>query len=232
MTKKTVVTKPPNYSARFYASGFMKFLYKVPRRFLDRYDEKRDRKITGCSLCKYVQSLDRQGIGATGSKSTRYLFLDRVFRGWEIPDTAKVFDVGCGKGRVFSYLLYRGSTARMYGMELNREVAKVAQEWTQRYDNIHVSCGDVFSVDFNEYDILLLGRPFEIKAFVRFAQKLERELTHSVRVYYWCDQESGDYLNGRKGWQLLHREWIFRHRGLFRLVYTPQRYSVWTYTPQ
>ena len=75
-----------------------------------------------------------------------------------------------------------------------------------------------------------MGRPFEPEMFYKFINKLENELSHSIKLYYWVDQQSGDYLNDRKGWKMHKRESIFIRNGFF-VAPTPQRYSIWTFTP-
>jgi len=78
--------------------------------------------------------------------------------------------------------------------------------------------------------VLFLFRPFEPDTFYSFVGKLEAELRHPIRLYYFADQQSGDYLNDRKGWKLLKRDSILKNHGCF-IAHSPQRYSVWTYTP-
>ena len=220
----------PTYNADFYETGFMKWVLKMNRKLLDYYDARLDQKICGRSLTRYVPSVDREGKGATGTKSSRYLFLDRVFEGWKLSPEEKVFDVGCGKGRVFAYLLSKGFTGEMYGVELNPQVVTTAQSWSDKYPNVNIACADAFTVNYNDYDVLLLGKPFEKEAFVQFTEYLERTLTIPMKVYYWGDHHSGDYLNRRPGWELQYRNWVFRHNGI-HIATSPQRYSIWIYTP-
>lgn len=218
------------YNRKLYNNWFVRKFVGLSGRILDISDRAKDKKICGCSLVKYVPSLYRETKGATGSQATRYLILDEIFSGEDFDDNDSFMDVGCGKARVIAYLLNKGFKGRLSGIELNHDVANYAASWANKYDNVNVFQGDAFEHNYDSYSILFLGRPFEKEYFKKFVAKLENELTHPIRFYYWVDQQSGDYLNNREGWELHEREWIFKKNG-FYLAFCPQRYSIWTYTP-
>ena len=218
------------YNKKFYNNKFVRKVVIAISMMTNLYDAILDKKICGCSLVKYVPSLFRETKGATGSQSTGYLILDKIFENAKFTENDKFIDVGCGKARVLAYLLNKKFPGELYGIELNSEVAEYASKWIVKYPNVFVSCGDAFELDYNAYNILFLGRPFEPEFFKKYIAKLEQELLHPVTFYYWVDQQSGNYLNGRPGWTLHKREWIFRFYGMY-LVPWPQRYSIWTFTP-
>ena len=218
------------YNRKIYNNWFVRKFVGLSGRLLDISDGLKDKKICGCSLVKYVPSLYRETKGATGSQATRYLILDEIFSGEEFGENDRFIDVGCGKARVLAYLLDNGFKGTLNGIELNKEVAEYAASWANRYDNVNIFQGDAFEHDYNSYDILFLGRPFETEFFKKFVAKLENELTHPIKFYYWVDQQSGNCLNERKGWELHKRKWIFKKNG-FYISSCPQRYSIWTYTP-
>ena len=69
-------------------------------------DSYTDRRICGRSLVKYVPSIfrdDKNGYGGTGSQSTHYALLRRVFSSVELKPNDVFLDVGCGKGRVLAF---------------------------------------------------------------------------------------------------------------------------------
>ncbi len=220
----------PLYSKKFYRNFFVRKFISLSLKITDYFDEKKDRKICGCSLVKYVPSLYRETMGATGSQSTCYWTLDRIFADSSFDKDDAFIDVGCGKGRILAYMIGKKYPCSLTGVELNDEVASYAADWAEKYDNVKIISGSAFDLDYNEYTVLFMGRPFEPEMFYKFIDKLENELKHSIRLYYWVDQQSGDHLNDRKGWKMHKREKIFMSHGLF-VARTPQRYSVWTYTP-
>lgn len=218
------------YNSKLYQNKIVRRIIIYLRKLVSVYDYILDKKICGCSLVKYVPSLYRQTKGATGSQSTSYWILDEIFKDAEFTEDDKFIDVGCGKARVLAYLLNKKFPGKLYGIELNDTVAEYAKKWTSKYSNVTIMNGDAFEIDYNAYNILFLGRPFEPEFFKKYITKLEDELTHPVTIYYWVDQQSGNYLNERPGWKLCKREWVFKSHGLY-LASSPQRYSIWTFIP-
>ncbi len=231
MQQKNDLYNPPlKYDKKFYRSLLMRIVFRINRRVLNIYDAIQDKKICGCSLVKYVPSLFRESKGATGSQSTRYFVLDDIFKDEQFTSNDSFMDIGCGKGRVIAYLIKNKFSGKLNGIELNENVANFAKNWANKYDNVSIINGDAFKQNFDSYNIFFFARPFETEFFKNFIDKFEQELTHPVKVFYWCDQQSGNYLNDRFGWNLHKRTWIFKKHG-FYISHFPQRYSIWTYTP-
>lgn len=194
------------------------------------FDGRKDKKICGCSLVKYVPSLYRETMGATGSHSTCYWALDKIFEGETFSEKDAFIDVGCGKGRVLAYMISKEYPCSLTGIELNEDVAAYAKQWSDRYKNITIINGNAFELDYNQYTVLFMGRPFETEMFHKFIDQLEEKLTHNIKLFYWCDTQSGDYLENRKGWVRKRREMICKSHGLYMYT-TPQGFSLWEYTP-
>lgn len=219
------------YNRKLLDNKLFRVFIMVSVRCSHFFDYMKDKKICGCSLVKYVPSKYRETLGATGSQATCYWALDEIFLDDKISDNDKFVDVGCGKGRVFAYLLRRGVKCDMTGVELNSDVAEYARKWARRYDNITILNENAFDLDYNKYTIMFLGRPFETETFYRFIEKLEQSLRHPVRFYYWWDTQSGSYLENRAGWTMRRRKWVFTSHGFFMFGW-PQRYTLWDYVPQ
>ena len=206
---------------------------KISRAVLRLMDEAADRRICGQSLGKYVKSVyrdDAKGVGMTGSQSTNYIILDRIFAHITLTEADSFLDVGCGKGRVLAFLVKKQAPCRLYGVEINEISGKVAQEWTKKYEQVTVTLGDAFRLDYDPYTVLFLGRPFLPKTFLQFIERLETGLGHPVTLIYWVDQQSGYLLEGRPGWERQFTEKLSVLYGL-KIDDKPQSYSVWTYDP-
>ena len=146
----------------------------ISRRILRRMDDVMDRRICGQSLVKYVPSVyrdDANGVGMTGSQSTSYIILSRIFAHVSLTAEDSFLDVGCGKGRVLAFLLKEHAPCALSGVEISEISGKVAQEWTGRYDKVDVTLGDAFKLDYNPYTVLFLGRPFLPKTFLEFIER-------------------------------------------------------------
>ena len=215
------------YNRKFYRNWFVRKFIRISRKAVDFRDSFTDKRICGVSLTKYVPSIAQ---GSTGSQSSPYYALEAVYKGTDFKTEDSLIDVGCGKGRVFAFLIKKKCTWKLSGVELNKEVAEFTQSWTSKYPQIEVFCDDAFKLDYNEYTIIHMSRPFQPELFYKFIEMLESKLVHPIKLYYWVDQQSGDYLNDRKGWEMHKRDRIFFKKGFF-VAMTPQRYSVWTYTP-
>ena len=195
------------------------------------FDAAKDKKNCGRKLGVFVPTPYADSHGATGSQSAPYIGLGKVLKGLYLARNDSFVDIGCGKGRVIAYLLSRGFQCSITGIEINPEVASVAKDWTAKYNNVEIVEGDAFGLDYNDYNVLFMYRPMETDTFKLFIDLLEMTLTHSIRLYYYVDGQSGYHLNDRPGWTLEKRHNIFFVKGLF-IHREPQRYSVWTYSPE
>ena len=65
-------------------------------------------------------------------------------------------------------------SAEKCGIEINEISGRTAQEWTQKYDRVDVMIGDAFRLDYNDYTVLFLGRPFLPKTFQQFLESWKR----------------------------------------------------------
>ncbi|MBO4473580.1 MAG: class I SAM-dependent methyltransferase [Clostridiales bacterium] len=212
---------------------FYRIYSRISSVILRLMDEASDRRICGQSLVKYVKSVyrdDANGVGMTGSQSTHYIILKRIFSHVTMTEQDSFMDIGCGKGRVLAFLLKRHAPCRLSGVEINEVSGKVAKEWTKKYEQVSVTLGDAFEMDYEPYTILFMGRPFLPKTFLQFIETFEAGLTHPITLIYWVDQQSGYLLKDRPGWEMHFREKLSTIRGL-KISKTPQSYSIWTYDP-
>ncbi len=215
-------------------TSFSRVMHKIRTRFFFTIDHSYDMRICGRSLSQYIPSLfrdDKNGVGMTGSQSTYYPILKKIFKHVQITEKDVFLDVGCGMGRVLAFCVKEKYPCSVNGIEINDIPGKIAEKWSEKYENVHVTIGDAFKIDYNPYTVLYLHRPFLPKTFAEFIGILESQLTHPITFIYWVDQQSGHYLNGRDGWKMKHREIIKRIYGV-KLPCGPQGYSIWEYTPK
>lgn len=196
-------------------------------RFLD---QRRDKRICGMSLARFVPSRYSKTHGATGSQSVPYRGLEEIFANIGSVSKGSLIDIGCGKGRVLAYLMSTGADISLTGVEIDPEIADTARKWSEGYPQIRVITGNAFELDYNEYTMLFMYRPMVADTFKEFIGMLEETLTHKVTLYYYADSESGYYLNDRRNWHLVSRHEIYKVHGLY-IHREPQRYSIWTYDP-
>lgn len=205
---------------------------KIGRYITKKHDVKIDKRVCGQSLAEYVPSINRddaKGTGGTGSDSTHYSMLKQIFSGITLTSSDTLLDVGCGKGRVLAFLISENCPAQLYGIEYNEEVGKIAQEWTERYEQAHILIGDALTLDYNPYTYLTLARSFLPKTYMEFISHLEDNLTHPITFISWYEQSVAAFMDKRPGWTKLQGGEIFRINGL--RYPCPQAYSIRRYEP-
>ena len=119
---------------------------------------------------------------------------------------------------------------QLYGIELNPDVAEYAQDWAKRYDNLTIMSGDAFKLDYNDYNIIMLCRPFLEEMYVTFLEKMEKDIKHPVTVILYVDNYMAKYVKDKPQWTMHKQEVVFK-KGLLAYSYYPVRYSIWTYDP-
>jgi protein-L-isoaspartate O-methyltransferase len=117
--------------------------------------------------------------------NTPYAVLPEIFAGRIGPDDVLV-DVGCGKGRVINWWLSRGLRNRMYGIELDPEVAAATRRRLRRFGNVTIITGDATSSVPDDATLLYMYNPFDAAAVARLKENLtERFARHGITVLYW-----------------------------------------------
>lgn len=228
MSKPTTLKE---YNQTWYMKTKAGALYrKLSGQITTACDMVKDFKICGKSLTKYVASVDRKVLQATGSESARYWALDEVFKDMKFNKDDKFIDVGCGKGRILAEMERIKFPGQLYGIELNPDVAKYAQDWAKRYDNLTIMSGDAFKLDYNDYNIIMLCRPFLEEMYVTFLEKMEKDIKHPVTVILYVDNYMAKYVKDNPQWTMHKQEVVFK-KGLLAYSYYPVRYSIWTYDP-
>lgn len=209
------------------------YLRNIDRYLIILYDLFLDICICQRSLVKQIPSISENtsdGTGSTPTQSTPYVVLKKIFTDFTITENDAFIDVGCGKGRVLAYLVAKNAPCVINGVEFNPVPAEIAKSWSSRYGNVNVIIADAFDIDYNQYTIIYMNRPFLPVTFKHFIELLENQLSHPIRLIYWVDQQSGHLLRNRAGWKMLHREAVFKVHSL-RVAYSPQGFSIWSYEP-
>lgn len=185
-----------------------------------------DRRLGGVSVDERKPSrFAAQGAEAT--QSSDYRCLDRIFK-THVPLTAQdvLLDVGCGEGRVLTYLYLHKAKCRLMGVELDPEVTVTAQKRVAGCPGIDIRCADILQAKdlMQQVTVYYLFNPFNGKIFSKFVAALEKEVPHPIRMVYLFDYYAA-YLNGRPGWKKLAGETFCRTGG------EEASYSVYAFDP-
>ena len=165
--------------------------------------------------------------GAEATQSSDYRCLDRIFR-THVPLTAQdvLLDVGCGEGRVLTYLYLHKAKCRLMGVELDPEVTATAQKRVEGCPGIDIRCANILQARdlMQQVTVYYLFNPFNGKIFSKFVAALEKEVPHPIRMVYLFDYYAA-YLDGRPGWTRLAGETFQRTGG------EQASYSVYAFDP-
>lgn len=134
-------------------------------------------------LAGQVLSVDRKNIIKT--VSTNYEELEIIFFEYmSLKENDIVIDVGCGKGRVFSYLLYKGLKNKMIGYEINKVVGAQTQKRLARFKNIEIRCDNIFDNFPDQGNIFYLYHPFVEWLVIEFMQRILKIADRNPVILY------------------------------------------------
>lgn len=110
-------------------------------------------------------------LGAKDTMNSDYralaLLLDPEMRAGDV-----FVDVGCGRGRVINFVLHQGRAARVYGLELDPEVAaEVAQRLRHRKD-VTIAVGNCLETLPADATVIYAFNPFTRALMEQFKERL------------------------------------------------------------
>ena len=101
-------------------------------------------------------------------------------------------DVGCGRGRVLNWVLAQHKAAKLYGIEIDPEVAREVRTRLARYPNVEILVGDALQNIPGDATLFYLYNPFARHVMEQYRDALIESYGRSgglerVRlVYYNC----------------------------------------------
>lgn len=215
---------------KFFKTKLGKKYKQYTGKLVTFFDIQKDMKVCHKSLAKTVVSEDREKTGATNSEPMRYWALDEVLGDLKFKADDSFIDVGCGKGRVLAYMIYKKHPCKINGVELKEDVAEICSDWAKSYDNINVMCANAFEIDYNSYTHLFMYNPFTKNILPDFIELLEQQLNHDIKLIFFGNNVIYNILEDREGWSVEKNGMTFM-RGPLCVTFYPQRYAIYTYNP-
>lgn len=125
-------------------------------------------------------------LGANDVWHTDYSAMPLIFDHVKITPADVLVDVGCGKGRVINYWLSCGYTNKMYGLELDPQVAQdTALQFAHRL-NVAVLPGDAVINLPEDGTVFYFYNPFEPDKVISFEKRIaEIAHAHPVTILYY-----------------------------------------------
>ena len=134
--------------------------------------------------------------GWWGSLNSNYDDLAEMFSQIAIRDNDIIVDVGCGKGRVFNFLLHRGYKNKLIGIEVDPVIAEATKKRLHKHPQIKIVIDAIENEGVLplEGTIFYLANPFSELIVQNFADQLARKVKHGqykildrpLIVYYYC----------------------------------------------
>lgn len=149
--------------------------------------------------------------GAKWTQSTDYRLLDRAFKTYPLKENDVFVDVGCGEGRVLTYLYLRGIKNKLIGIELDPDVAETARKRTKKCANIEIISANILECEeiISNVTSIYLFNPFDEKIMSPFIQMIEDNCHHDIVLYYLNDRHRY-LLDKRDNWKILRRDIVHR----------------------
>jgi SAM-dependent methyltransferase len=95
-----------------------------------------------------------------------------------------IVDVGCGKGRVFSYLLYKGMKNKMIGYEINQLVGQKTKKYLSKYKNVEITAENIFDDFPASSNIFYLYNPFKGPMMEEFKESIWKIKKNNPVILY------------------------------------------------
>lgn len=119
-------------------------------------------------------------IGALETGNSDYAELPVLF-GDLIKESDVIVEVGCGKGRVFNWLLSCGYRNRMVGVELTPEIANLCRNRLRSFKNLEIITGDVAANIPDDGTLFYLYNPFRERMMAAFTDSLKNSYLRNKR---------------------------------------------------
>ena len=198
------------------------------------HDDAIDRAVCGMSLAG-PEKTRLAAEGAHDPTPTPYFVLQQLFEHFSFDDRSHLLDVGCNTGRVLAHFLREGYPGRATGVELDPQLAQVAQSWVAGHPNLRVLQDNVLGLDLSEYTDFYLFNPFDASVLVQFIEAVEAQVEHPATVVHMSDNGDTWWYLGHPGWSEMDSGKIQHYRnarGFPVTIYEdPQHFTVWRFDP-
>lgn len=188
------------------------------------YEIYMDRRIGGIRLNKMLRS-EYEGLGIFPVQSTNYRMLDQIIDFIYLTPQDVFVDVGCGWGRMISYLMIKKRECKYIGVEINSEAAEVARKRFEAYSKVQIITANITEYIPKNVTVFFLSNPFNANILSRFLEKISSEINHPVRLIY-LHAVYQDMLECRQDNWCIELNHIIRPKH-----HIPVKFSIFKYTP-
>ena len=125
-------------------------------------------------------------LGANDVYHTKYCVMPLIFRLVPILERDILVDVGCGKGRVINYWLSKKLSNKIFGLELDKNIARQAAQQFKKWKNVSIIEGDAITNIPEDGTIFYFYNPFTADKVEEFEEKLSKMFCDKpIKIVYY-----------------------------------------------
>lgn len=178
-----------------------KIKWRIFRFRFERAEVRIDKKIGGKALNKRIET-KHAAEGAKDTQSTDYRLLKPLFEKVTLSENDKLVDVGCGQGRVLSYLITeKGFKGKLVGIELASDIAAFTQARFRNYPQVEIINKNVIGNIPADGTVFYLFNPFNGMVLKDFLDSFENTVKHPALLIYGIPIHHTEF-NGREKFKL------------------------------
>ncbi len=179
-----------------------KIRWKIFKFNFERKEVEIDKKIGGLALNKRIET-KHQIEGAKDTQSTDYRLLAPIFDKVALTKEDIFVDVGCGQGRVLSYLITEKSfKGRLVGIELSKEVSDFTKKRFEGYMQVEIINKNAVESIPSDGTVFYLFNPFDGTVLRAFLDSFEKTVKNSAFVIYAVPVHHSEF-DGREKFSLV-----------------------------
>lgn len=115
--------------------------------------------------------------GAYATQNSQYDELDKIFSNIVVNVDDVLIDVGCGKGRVLNYWIYKYPCNKVYGVEIDPDISAQTSDRLKKFNNCAIISGSVLDKFPVAGTIFYLFNPFNEEVLRGFSAALKEAVT-------------------------------------------------------
>lgn len=139
-----------------------------------------------------------KSLGSNDIYHSKYSVLPIIFKLVKIRPKDVLVDVGCGKGRVINYWIFKKCKNKIYGLELDRTIARQTAKQFSRYKNVTIIPGNALLNIPPNGTVFYFYNPFSKEIVVQFEEILSDMFRNKpITVIYYNPKSIEVFNNDR-----------------------------------
>lgn len=161
---------------------------------------------------------------STDIVSTPYCVIRKVFKNIQ-KTNMRFVDIGCGCGRVVSWVAKKQLFAECTGIEINKKAFAIAIKNTKKMNNVLIKNEDAFNVNLDSFDCCYMWKPMKKDKWIELISLIPNANRNKTLILV-NDSEVFDWMSKNTDWKLLIRE-SFKNIYGTRISHSKSMFSIW-----